>query len=185
MKCQQYVGVAACLQVASIYMDLRPEEAQHIHSSMCGGSDALPGPKPPPRGGPSPGGPPPDGGGASGGSAQPRAQENTPSNGQSGMQPLSISQTAHSGSRAVEAESHVGPHGLEWDVEQGLAGILPWTSRPPSGRNGRQLSSISESESSDCRNQTLSDLQVLQCAIGRYPDIHICIFTLLTATILY
>ena len=135
-----------------MYMDLRPEVAHQIHSSLCGGSDALPERKPPP------GGTPPDGG--PGGAAQPRAQENMPTNGQLGMQHLGTPQTGQSFSQAVDAKNHVGPHGLEWDIEQGLAGNLPGSSRPPSGPNGRQLSSISESESSDCRSQIGSDLQV-------------------------
>ena len=114
-----------------MYMDLRPEVAHQIHSSLCGGTDRLPSRKSSSDGAP--------------GSQQ---RENIPMNGQQlgGLPP----KPGRGGGGGMASQ--------QGDIELGMGGMIR---RPPSSLASGRLSSISEDtslDSSDGRRQTLQHL---------------------------
>jgi hypothetical protein len=85
-----------------MYMDLRPEVAQQIHSSLCGSTDKFPSRKPPPSDG--------SGGGSTGTGSQqqPGSRENVPMNGQQGDIELGMGVAALPGSRRPPSGLTIG-----------------------------------------------------------------------------
>ncbi|EIE25087.1 hypothetical protein COCSUDRAFT_65088 [Coccomyxa subellipsoidea C-169] len=129
-------------QVASMYMDLRPEAAHQIHSSLCGGTDRLPSRKSSSDGAP--------------GSQQ---REDIPMTGQQlgGLPP----KPGRGGGGGMASQ--------QGDIELGMGGMIR---RPPSSLASGRLSSISEDtslDSSDGRRQTLQHLpEDLSTKVGSF-----------------